>query len=79
LRTHEHLIIGRPRTGQLLGQGLDHDAGEPDTPVARSGLGRPELQVAADLGDDLRHLDHPARQVDTAAAKPSHLADPRPP
>jgi hypothetical protein len=33
------------------------------------------MQVAADLGDDLRYLDHPVVQVDATAAKPSHLAD----
>ena len=65
------------RAYQLLGQGLDHDPGEPDPPVASSGLGRPEMQVAADLGDDLDDLDHPQAQVDAAAAKPSHLADPK--
>jgi hypothetical protein len=77
LRTHEHQVVSRPRTSQLLGQGFDHDPGEPDPPVASSGLGRPEMQVATDLGDDLHHLDHPTVQVDTAAAKPSHLADPK--
>jgi hypothetical protein len=41
--------------------------GSPDTPVASSGLGRPEMQVAADLGDDLHDLDHPVLQVDSAA------------
>jgi hypothetical protein len=35
------------------------------------------MQVAADLGDDLHDLDHPQVQVDAAAAKPSHLADPK--
>ena len=75
VRAHEHRVVGGPRTGQLVGECLDHDAGEPDAPVAGSGLGRPELQVAADLGDDLRDLDHAAFQVDAAAAKPGHLAD----
>jgi hypothetical protein len=41
--------------------------GSPDTAVASSGLGRPEMQVAADLGDDLHDLDHPVLQVDSAA------------
>jgi hypothetical protein len=39
------------------------------------GSWRPEMQVAADLGDDLCDLHHPQVQVDAAAAKPSHLAD----
>ena len=67
LRSYEHQVVGGPRTGQLLGQGLDHDPGEPDTPVASSGLGRPEMQVAADLGDDLSDLDHPMLQVNAAS------------
>jgi len=44
LRTHEHQVIGGPRTGQLLGQGLDNDPGEPDTPVAGPGLGGPKCR-----------------------------------
>jgi hypothetical protein len=59
LRPHEHQVVGMPKAGQLLGQGLDHDPGEPDTAVTGSGPGRPEMQVAADLGDDLHDLDHP--------------------
>jgi hypothetical protein len=35
------------------------------------------MQVAADLGNDLRDLNRPLVQVDTAAAKPGHLADPK--
>jgi len=34
------------------------------------------MQITADLGDDLHDLDHSVVQVDAAAAKPSHLADP---
>jgi hypothetical protein len=59
----------------VLGECLDHDAGEPDSPVAGSGLGRPKMQVAAYLRDDLSYVDHAAFQVDAAAAKSSHLAD----
>jgi hypothetical protein len=68
LRTREHQVSGGPRVAQLLGQGLDHDPGGADTPVASSGLGRPERHVAADLGEDLHDLDHPVLQVDAAAA-----------
>jgi hypothetical protein len=75
LRAHEHQIVGAPRTDELFSERLDYNAGEPDAPVASSGFRRPETQVAADLGDDLHYLDHPQVQVDTAAAKPSHLAD----
>ena len=67
LRANEHQVVGGPRTGELLGQRLDHDAGKPDAPVAGSGLGGPEVQVAAYLRDDLRDLDHPAFQVDAAS------------
>jgi hypothetical protein len=45
LRTHKHQIVGGPGTGQQVGQGLDHDPGEPDPPIASSGLGRPEMQI----------------------------------
>jgi hypothetical protein len=31
LRTHKYQVVSGPGMGQLLGQGLDHDPGEPDT------------------------------------------------
>jgi hypothetical protein len=59
LRTHKHQIVGGPGTGQQVGQGLDHEPGEPDTPIASSGLGRPEMQITADPRDDLHDKDDP--------------------
>ena len=56
----------RPRTG----------AGRPS--AGRRGLGRPEVQVAPRLGDDLDHLNRAALQVDPAPAQPL-TPDARPP
>jgi hypothetical protein len=53
----------RPRPG-----GARHAGSRPESWAAR-------MQIAADLGDDLHHLDHPLVQVDAAAAKSSHLTN----
>jgi hypothetical protein len=49
----EHQILGRARPRHPLGQGVDHQPRQADDPPTGAGLGRPEVQPALRLGDDL--------------------------
>jgi hypothetical protein len=78
MRAGEHQLLGRARPGHALGQRLNHEPRQTNHPPAGAGLGRPEMQVAPRLGDDLDHLDRAALQVDPTPAQPGHLTDAQP-
>jgi single-strand DNA-binding protein len=74
-REHEGVRVARP--GQVRGQLLDHEPGQPNRAPAGPGLEWPDVQHASDLDHDLGHLDGPAQQIDAAAAQPGQLPDPQ--
>ena len=78
LRSREDECLRVVRVGQVRGQLLDHEPGQPDRAPAGPGLGRPDVQHAPDLNHDLGHLDRPTQQVDAAAAQPGQLPDAQP-
>jgi hypothetical protein len=75
LRPHEHQVLGGPRPGPDARQGPRPRPGGARHAGSRPGSWAARMQIAADLGDDLHHLDHPLVQVDAAAAKSSHLTN----
>jgi hypothetical protein len=61
--------------GKVLGEHVDHGAGESDRTAAGACLGRPDLQLAGYLGHDLGDLDGAAQQIDAFASEPGEVAD----
>jgi hypothetical protein len=62
----------------VLGEHVDHGAGESDRTAAGACLGRPNLQLAGHLGHDLGDLDGAAQRVDALASEARQLADAQP-
>jgi hypothetical protein len=60
---------------KVAGQLLDNEPGQPNGAPAGPGLGRPDMQDALDLNDDIGHRDRAAEQVHSASAQAGQLAD----
>jgi hypothetical protein len=62
----------------VLGQRGDGEGGQRHHPLAGVGLGRPNDELAGDLGGLFDHVQPGAGQVDVAAAPPAQLGPAQP-